>query len=372
MKSAGGSGRSTLNPQLSTYSSPMSHPILADAQARMKKSVDHTLHEFSTIHTGKASPSMVEGIMVEAYGAKRGLELSRETGDLKLQAWTLRALTTIASDESASDEVMRNYREVTALTERSGDRGGHVWSLATYADMTRLRGEMDEATSACEKALAEASRLTDPQFMVYSTYSCALVEMDRGHSDTASDMFTQVERTSEATKNSIYLADARLMLAQIDMEQRHWDKALVRLGKAIEEFALTEAKTGQAEAEALRAACYQQIGNPQERDAALARAQTLRAAMTSQLEVYIVDIVRAQLGFAEGHHRDAIAKLNALAQDAARRHWLRWSLEGRLAAWQLAHTNGDRAAIRLRKDLETAASTHNMGRILARIQQLST
>ena len=45
----------------------MSHPILTDLQARMKKAVDFTLHEFSTIHTGKASPSMVEGVMVEAY-----------------------------------------------------------------------------------------------------------------------------------------------------------------------------------------------------------------------------------------------------------------------------------------------------------------
>lgn len=52
----------------------MSHPILTDAQARMKKAVDHTLHEFSTIHTGKASPSMVEGIMVEAYGGTQPLK----------------------------------------------------------------------------------------------------------------------------------------------------------------------------------------------------------------------------------------------------------------------------------------------------------
>lgn len=52
----------------------MSHPILTDAQTRMKKSVDHTLHEFSTIHTGKASPSMVEGIMVEAYGGMQQLK----------------------------------------------------------------------------------------------------------------------------------------------------------------------------------------------------------------------------------------------------------------------------------------------------------
>jgi len=52
----------------------MSHPALTDAQARMKKAIDFTLHEFSTIHTGKASPSMVEGVMVEAYGSQMRLK----------------------------------------------------------------------------------------------------------------------------------------------------------------------------------------------------------------------------------------------------------------------------------------------------------
>jgi ribosome recycling factor len=52
----------------------MSHPILSDAQARMKKAVDHTLHEFSAIHTGKATPAMVETVMVEAYGSHMPLK----------------------------------------------------------------------------------------------------------------------------------------------------------------------------------------------------------------------------------------------------------------------------------------------------------
>lgn len=52
----------------------MNHPILNDASSRMKKAVDHTLHEFSTIHTGKASPAMVESIMVEAYGSMMPLK----------------------------------------------------------------------------------------------------------------------------------------------------------------------------------------------------------------------------------------------------------------------------------------------------------
>jgi ribosome recycling factor len=52
----------------------MSHPILTEATARMHKAIDFTLHEFSTIHTGKASPSMVEGVMVEAYGSMMRLK----------------------------------------------------------------------------------------------------------------------------------------------------------------------------------------------------------------------------------------------------------------------------------------------------------
>jgi ribosome recycling factor len=52
----------------------MSSPFLAEAQAKMKKTVDHTLHEFSSIHTGKATPQMVETVMVEAYGTRTPLK----------------------------------------------------------------------------------------------------------------------------------------------------------------------------------------------------------------------------------------------------------------------------------------------------------
>ena len=47
---------------------------LTEAQARMKKAVDHTFHEFNSIHTGKATPAMVETVMVEAYGTMQPLK----------------------------------------------------------------------------------------------------------------------------------------------------------------------------------------------------------------------------------------------------------------------------------------------------------
>jgi ribosome recycling factor len=52
----------------------MSHPLLAEANAKMKKALEYTLHEFSSIHTGKATPTMVEGVSVEAYGSHMRLK----------------------------------------------------------------------------------------------------------------------------------------------------------------------------------------------------------------------------------------------------------------------------------------------------------
>lgn len=52
----------------------MSHPAVTEMQVKMKKAIEHTLHEFSAIHTGKATPAMVDTVMVEAYGTMTPLK----------------------------------------------------------------------------------------------------------------------------------------------------------------------------------------------------------------------------------------------------------------------------------------------------------
>jgi ribosome recycling factor len=42
--------------------------IIKDARAAMEKDLDHTKKEFSNIRSGKASPSMLDGVTVEMYG----------------------------------------------------------------------------------------------------------------------------------------------------------------------------------------------------------------------------------------------------------------------------------------------------------------
>jgi len=47
---------------------------LHEIEEKMKKTVDATAREFSEIRTGRANPSLVEGIMVEYYGTKTPLK----------------------------------------------------------------------------------------------------------------------------------------------------------------------------------------------------------------------------------------------------------------------------------------------------------
>ena len=48
--------------------------VLFEAESDMEKAVEFMMHEFSTIRTGKASPALVEGIDVTAYGSSMKLK----------------------------------------------------------------------------------------------------------------------------------------------------------------------------------------------------------------------------------------------------------------------------------------------------------
>lgn len=66
--------------------------IIADARTAMSKAIEHTLHEFSSLHTGKASPVMIESIIVQAYGTPLRLKevaaiTTPDARTLQVQPW---------------------------------------------------------------------------------------------------------------------------------------------------------------------------------------------------------------------------------------------------------------------------------------------
>ncbi len=65
---------------------------LKDLRAAMQKAVDFTVNEYNKLHTGKASPSMVELLNVEAYGSVVKLKeiaaiMTPDARTIQIQPW---------------------------------------------------------------------------------------------------------------------------------------------------------------------------------------------------------------------------------------------------------------------------------------------
>jgi ribosome recycling factor len=48
--------------------------ILLETEEKMQKTEEHVMNEFSGVRTGKASPSLIENVMIEAYGSNMRLK----------------------------------------------------------------------------------------------------------------------------------------------------------------------------------------------------------------------------------------------------------------------------------------------------------
>ena len=84
-----------------------SKSILTDAEHRMQKALDATRHEFQSLHTGRASIALVEGIRVDYYNNMTPLKgmASISTPDTKtivIQPWDMSALAAIEKAISTS------------------------------------------------------------------------------------------------------------------------------------------------------------------------------------------------------------------------------------------------------------------------------
>ena len=114
------------------------------------------------------------------------------------------------------------------------------------------------------------------------------------------------------------------------------------------------------------ALCADALGDSAARDRAAARAKELRRGITERQEVFAVDFALAVLRARDGD-ASAIADLRAMADDADHRHWLGWSLESRLAAFEALRQRHDPAADALGAEVASSAQAHGFGWVLARL-----
>jgi ribosome recycling factor len=109
--------------------------LLADAKDRMAKSVDSTRGELSTVRTGRATPHLLDRIVVDYYGAQTPLKqlANVAAGDARL-------LTVTPFDKSAIGAIEKSIQESDVGLSPSND--GAVIRLAIPEMTEERRREM--------------------------------------------------------------------------------------------------------------------------------------------------------------------------------------------------------------------------------------
>jgi len=94
--------------------------ILKDARATMDKDIAHVKHEFSTVRSGKASPSMLDAVRVEMYGQQ--MQLNQVAS---INAPEPRLLLVTPFDKSQAKLVEKAIRE-SGLGLEPSHQGGFI------------------------------------------------------------------------------------------------------------------------------------------------------------------------------------------------------------------------------------------------------
>ena len=138
--------------------------IFEKMESDMQKSVDHVVHEFSTLHTGKANTSMVDNVTVDVYGSNMKLRdvaaiTTPDARTIQIQPWDK---STTAPIEKALIEAKLGINPVVTgelirlpIPELSGERREELCKMAQgYAEQGRIgvRASRKEAMDSLKEA----------------------------------------------------------------------------------------------------------------------------------------------------------------------------------------------------------------------------
>ena len=141
--------------------------IFDNMDSEMQKSVDHVLHEFSTLHTGKANTSMVENITVDVYGSNMKLRdvaaiTTPDARTIQIQPWDKASTAPI---EKALLEAKIGINPIVTgeiirlpIPELSGERREELCKMAQgFAEQGRIgiRASRKEAMDSLKDAQKE-------------------------------------------------------------------------------------------------------------------------------------------------------------------------------------------------------------------------
>lgn len=176
---------------------------LADAREKMAKAVAHTQAEFSAVRTGRATPALVEKLMVEYYGTP--VPLQQLAGITVPEA---RVLVVAPYDKSAIKEIERAIQHSDLGVNPSND--GEVIRLSFPQLTAERRGELVKVV----KHKAEDGRIALRNCRRAARHELESLERD---GEISTDELDRAERELEKTTHE-QVAEIDRVLARKEQE----------------------------------------------------------------------------------------------------------------------------------------------------------
>ncbi len=174
--------------------------ILMEAQEGMENAVEHTTGEFKKLHTGKATPSMVDGLQVyvESYGSSMPIRdiaavTTPDSRTIQIQPWDKTTITSIdkaiRTANLGLNPAVRGTIIFVPVPELSGDRRKELVKVASgHAEDGRVgvRKARQQAMDRIKSLKAEGHTSED--------------DIKRFEKDIQDETDAHVEKINEALK----------------------------------------------------------------------------------------------------------------------------------------------------------------------------
>ena len=175
--------------------------VFRRTEEEMKKALVDLEHEFSTIRTGRASPTIVDGVLVEAYGGKNPLKQVAsisipDARSIVIQPWDKGLLAAI---------------EKAILGANLGftpNNDGRVVRI----NIPTLTEERRKEFVKLAKKMAEEARIAVRN--VRRKHKEEVKKLEKDHKISEDEMYSDIDKIQELTDKSIQKVDELLALKE--------------------------------------------------------------------------------------------------------------------------------------------------------------
>ena len=314
-----------------------------------------------------ASVLLEQGNFAEAQGMyQRELEIYQEIGDRSSAALTLSNMGAVYQAEEELARAVRMYEKSLGIYQELADKRNQGIILNNLAEALYLQARLPESRKMHERALQVDIESNDLYAQAEALFGLGQVLAAQGDLAAAREKLEAVLRIGEAA----LMAEARLALAELSLEEGHPTEAEAPSRMAVEEFRRQESKDQEGEAENVLARSLLAQSKLSEAAKVILEAKAVTAQSKSRRLQLSVAITAALIQAASGSQADqdgAMTSLRQSIEEATKKNFAALQFEATLALGEIELKSEGTTAGRVRLAvLEKQAEARGFGLIARR------